>query len=225
MAETVTMNSNVSTQKSSYVKGKIVNGLLRLTYTRTQNTKWTVDNRSSKNEILWIDQPKTNNYKLEEPAKADSIVSGNYRFKLNLKAKDTTEFNVKEACITFDTFTLLNTKADTLMMYSTQGYISDKDKNTLKELSKLLSAKNSLNSTINEMNKNIKNLSSEQDRLRKNVSMLYNSKNTKEQQLKNKWINKIAESEEKIESCLKSIENANSQLNTINKQIAEVINT
>ena len=223
MAETVSMNSKVYTKKSDYIKGIIVNGLLRLTYTRAKNITWAIENKSSKDEILWIDQPITNGYNLEEPAKPDSIVSENYRFKINLKPQQSNEFKIKEVCTTFDTVSLLNTKADTLLMYSNQGYISNKDKVTLAKISKLLAEKTSLKTTVSQMYKNIKSLTNEQNRLRKNVSMLYNSKNAKEQQLKNKWINKIAESEEKIENFQKAIESSNDLLNKNKRQIAEVI--
>jgi hypothetical protein len=225
IAETVTMNSNISSKKSDYIKGKIVNGLLRLTYTRTLTTKWLIDNKSLKPQKLWIDQPVTKNYNLEAPKKADSIVSGNYRFKINLKSNDTTEFNIIQSTTTFDMVSLTRAKEDTLLMYSKKGYISDKDKNILKKLTVLLAKKTSLKAIVDQIYKEIKSLSEDQNRLRKNVAMLRNSRNTKEQQLKNKWIDKVAKSEEEIEKKQESLKKANEQLDLINKQIAKTINS
>ena len=223
IAKAVVLNSKVSSTKSNYVKGKIVNNLLKLTYTRTKNTEWLIDNKSSKTQKLWIDQPKAANYSLVEPEKPDATVSGNYRFKIDLKPNDSTIFNVKENRVTYDTVYLTNSNEDTLLIYSEKNYISDKDKKILKKLSSLLAKKSALKSNIDQMQKNIKSLSNDQTRLRKNVSMLYNSRNTKEQQLKNKWIEKIAKSEEEIEKGQEMLKNTNIQLTQIKKQIAQLI--
>ena len=222
IANSLVLKSEINNKKSDYIKGSIVNGLLKLTYTKQKTTVWNIENRTSKNEVVWIDQPVTSGYKLQEPAKANDIVSNSYRFKLKVKPKQSFPFTVKESSPGYQIVSLANASEDTLLLYYGKGYISDADKKVLNKLKTLAAQRTELTNSIAELNRQIQTVTADQKRLRQNISMLYNSRNTKEQKLKAKWIDKVAKNEEAIDKAYKKIQAQQAQLHKVKKEIAKI---
>ena len=223
IANSVILSTEIQSSKSDYIKGSIVNGFLRLSYTQAINTKWNIQNKNKKTVALWIDQPINSGYNLELP-KSDSIVSNCYRFKVDLKPQETTEFKVKEIRSTFDTISLINANESTILLYAGKSYIDTKDREILRKISILAAERAKLQNTVSDMNKQIKFLSEEQIRLRQNVTLLNNSRNAKEQNLRIQWVDKIAQSEENINKCQFTINQANDSLEKIREEINKLIN-
>jgi len=223
IAESITIHPVVSSKRSDYIKGKIVNGLLTLTYTQFINTKWSITNKTNKESVLWLVQPSTHSFKLTKPVKLNAKIKDKYRFEIDLKPSQQTEFNVEEQRISFEKVSLINSSTTSLLTYSNRSFISEKDRKFLKELSTILKDKSVQQRIITDCSKQITVKSNEENRLRKNIKMLNNRGTAKEQRLRSKWIDRVADIEEEIMNVNNKIQEARNKVDLLEKEVSDKI--
>jgi hypothetical protein len=130
----VSIDRKVNQRSDPVTKGTIANGVLTLTYTQNYESTYSIKSQIGKDTVLYLDHPRTSNFKLAEPAKSEEEIDGHHRFKLELKAGQTSELKVRETMLAVSSISLLGTPAETIRFYLQQRYLSEAAKTLLREL-------------------------------------------------------------------------------------------
>ena len=219
----VDVTPQLSSDRSSYFKGKVVNGILTLTCVETLTNKWKIANRGKEPVVIWLNQPKNSRYKLSKPEKPLKEVDNHYRFEIKLNPEETKTFAVEEKRDVNKTVMLNTANEKTIAFYASQKYISKDTQKFLSELSGLMSKKTTYQRQIAEWQRQIEQLSKKQKRLRENIRMLNSRTSTKEKNLRAAWVDTLAESENSIGKLRVKIDSTYNKVVGLETEIANKI--
>ncbi|MBI3830570.1 MAG: DUF4139 domain-containing protein [Planctomycetes bacterium] len=203
-------------------KASLANGVMTLTSVETVVNTWKLVNRGKQDVTLWLDQPKNVYHKLVKPEKPLDEVDNHYRFELALKAGETKDFEVEEKRDIQQAVYISNMGIDQIRFFITQQFLSDATKAFLKDVADLQNQRAELQRQINMWQQQINSNSEEQNRLRNNMNTL-RADRPKEQELRAKWVDQLAASEDKITELRKQIDDASNKLRLQDEQFAKKI--
>ena len=92
----VLVDATQNKQDSSLQTGKIVKGVLDLTYKHVFTQEYVAENKGDHDKTLLIEHPVRAGWKLVEPAKADETTDALYRFKGTVAAGKGSKLTVRE---------------------------------------------------------------------------------------------------------------------------------
>jgi len=219
---TLEVTPQVSSDVKPAHKGSLANGIMTLTSVETVLNTWKLVNRGKQEAILWLDQPKNVHHKLIKPEKPLDEIENHYRFELALKAGESRDFAVEERRDIQQTVYLSNLGVDQIRFYISQQLFSEATKAFLKELADMQQQRAELQRQVNEWNQQVHRLSEEQNRLRNNMNTL-RADRPKEQELRAKWVDQLAASEDKIVELRKLIDDAGAKQRTADEALAKKI--
>jgi len=212
----------IKSQHQPAFKGTLANGVLTLIHVETLSSTWKLTNRGKEDVTLWLDQPKNAIYKLIKPEKPLEEVDNHYRFEVVLKAGETKEFAVEEKRDVHQTVYLANLGEDQIRFYASQQFLSEPVKAFLKEVQDVQVRRAALHRQINEWQQQTNRLNEEQNRLRNNMGSLRTDR-PKEQELRAKWVDQLAASEDQIVDLRKKLDEAQTQLRKLDEELARKI--
>jgi hypothetical protein len=209
----VSIDRKVNQRSDPITKGTIANGVLTLTYTQNYESLYSIKSQIGKDTVLYLDHPKTANFKLAEPAKAEEEVDGHYRFRLELKAGQTAELKVRESMPAVTSISLLGTPAETIRFYLQQRYLSEAAKALLKELISSQGEINRLRARESELAQERTRITEDETRVRQNLQVLRDT--PAELEMRKKYLAQI----EKAEARLDQIREEGRQTTTAKQQL------
>jgi hypothetical protein len=193
----VSIDRKLNQRSDPVTRGTIANGVLTLTYTQNYESIYSVKSQIGKDTVLYLDHPKTPNFKLAEPAKAEEEVDGHYRFRLELKAGQTSELKVRESMPAVSSVSLLGTPAETIRFYLQQRYLSEGAKSLLKELIASQGEINRLRSRENELAQERTRITEDETRMRQNLQVLRDT--PAELEMRKKYLAQIEKAEARLD--------------------------
>jgi hypothetical protein len=193
----VSVDRKVNQRSDPVTKGTIANGVLTLSYTQNYESVYAIKSQIGKDAVLYLDHPKTANFKLAEPAKAEDEVDGYYRFRQDAKAGQTSELRVRETMAASSSVTLMGTPAETIRFYLQQRYLSEAAKAFLKELMASQGEINRLRARENELAQERTRITEDENRVRENLRVLRDTPT--ELEMRKKYLAQIEKAEARLE--------------------------
>ncbi|MFH0775214.1 MAG: hypothetical protein V2A53_06990 [bacterium] len=195
-------------------KCRITNGILVSTYYSINETIYKICNKTNDAQALYLDHPRSLNYTLIEPKKAEEEPSGYYRFRLNLASGEDKDFKVQEQMETSSQISLQNISMEQIKFYLTETPISEEAKRLLSELEGLMEQIAQQKQVYNETNAEYERLLRQQNEYRQNLQVL-KIDNVKERAIREKWVEKLdknVEQTEELKGIMKKAQEKQNQL-------------
>jgi hypothetical protein len=193
----VSVERKVNQRSDPVTKGVVANGVLTLNYTQNFESVYSLKSQIKKDTVLYLDHPKAGGYKLAEPAKAEEDVDGHYRFRVEIKAGQTTELKVRESMPAATTISLLATPAETIRFYLQQRYLSESAKGLLTQLIAAQGEINRMRQHENDLNAERTRITEDETRVRQNLQVLRDTPS--ELELRKKYLAQLERSETRLD--------------------------
>ncbi|MFX1405708.1 MAG: hypothetical protein ACFFBW_02035 [Promethearchaeota archaeon] len=189
-------------------------------------TEYKIKNKTEEQKILYLDHPKTYNYKFVEKPIEPEETSNYWRFKLTLKPKDAITFKLKEQKENYSSNYIWNWSKDEILkrvgFYVKHKFIDEKLENQLKEIADLIQNLNDIKSKRDKLYSERDTMTEEQNRLRENISVL--GDDNQSISLKERYIKKLDDQESRYEAISSELKKLDKDITNLNKQIEEKIN-
>jgi hypothetical protein len=177
-------------------------GVFEAHYHQTQKKTYTIINQTDKQRIIYVEHPYREGWKLSDDTQKPASQTINfYRFRVELKPRETVELPVTETQALMDAYQLADLTSRDVELFVTSNYI---DAAMRAELDKLIDLKLKIvkeNSRIESLDKEANEIGDDQKRLRENIATLKNTAEAK--QLVARYITKAGEQETRIEQIVK----------------------
>jgi hypothetical protein len=177
-------------------------GVFEAHYHQTQKKTYTIINQTDKQRVVYVEHPYRQGWKLSDDTQKPSSQTINfYRFRVELKPRETVELPVIETQALMDTYQLANLTSRDVELFVASNYIDAAMRAELEKLIdlKLRIGKESLR--INALDKEAGEIGDDQKRLRENIATLKNTNEAK--QLVARYIAKAGEQETRLEQIVK----------------------
>lgn len=186
-------------------------------------TEYKIQNKTKEEKELYLDHPKQSNYKIIESSIEPEETPNYHRFKLNLKPKDAVVFKIEERMENYSSYYLWNWDKEYIYkkveFYLSKKFIDEKVEAQLKELGELLAKLSTMRENKEKLISERDRMEDEQSRIRENIAVLGES--SQENALREKYVKKFAEQEERFESIVAEIESLDKEIEVLNKEISE----
>jgi hypothetical protein len=195
-------------------------------YTNSMTT-YKIKNKTDEEKELYLDHPKTYDFKcIEKPVEPEE--TPNYwRFKISLKPKDAITFKLKEQRENYSSAYLWNYSKDDLLkrvsFYVKKKFIDPELENRLKEIAELIQTLNQLRAKQEKLNEERNIMTDEQSRLRENISVL--GEDSQSISLKERYIKKLNDQENRFEEIKKELKEVDKKIKDLNKIVEENMNS
>ena len=165
----VLVDATKNRQESSIQTGKIVKGILHVTFKEVFVQEYLAENKADKSKTLLIEHPVRPGWKLVQPAKADETTETLYRFKGAVGAGKSSRLAVSQELIRGEEIAILTCDLGQLAYYRQVGEIP---KPVRDALAQTMAAKQAMAETerhIQLRQQKINEVSQEQNRIRENM--------------------------------------------------------
>ena len=195
-------------------------------YFTNMMTTYKIKNKTDEEKELYLDHPKTHEFKfIEKPAEPEETTSY-WRFKLTLKPKDAINFKLKEQKENYSSNYIWNYTKDDLLkrvgFYVKHKFIDPELESKLKEIAGLIQSLNDLRSKENKLNEERDLMTDEQVRLRENISVL--GEDSQSVSLKERYIKKLNTQESRFEEITKELKVLDKKIKELNTDIENKMN-
>ncbi len=190
-------------------------------------TTYKIKNKTDEEKELYLDHPKTYEYKVIEKPIEPEETANYWRFKITLKPKDAIVFKIKEQRENYSSIYLWNYSREDLLkrvgFYVKKKFIESDIENRLKEIAELIKTLNDLRSKQEKLDEERNNMTDEQSRLRENISVL--GDDSQSISLKERYIKKFSDQESRFEEINKELKLMDKKIKDLNKTIEEKMNS
>jgi hypothetical protein len=204
----VTMRSNAN--REPVLLAKAMNGVLQVSYYQIDKLVYKLVNQTDKPRVVYIEHPKRAEWKLvDETQKPIDDTQSFYRYRVELKPRETVELPVNERHQITDNYTISSLSRADVDGFIARGAIDDSLRAVLE---KILGIKNRIGeqeARIAAIEAEKTQIGEDQGRLRDNINAL---KNTAEaRQLIVRYVSKANEQETRIEELTKDQKTAEAE--------------
>ncbi len=203
-------------------KCKITNGIMVMNSYSMNETTYKLTNKTGRNQVVYLDHPRTGGYTLMEPKKAEEEIPGYYRFKLDLASGKSIDFTVTEQAETASQIYLQNINTDQIRFYLSQSPLSSGAKKFLEELAVLMGQVSEQKRIYSEYQVELDRLSREQNEYRQNLNVL-NINNPKERELREKWVDKLDKAVERVDTLKSLMKETLDKQNALQQELVKKI--
>ncbi len=210
------------TDKSNSTEGQIAveSGILRIAVKNIAETTYTVKAPPKEARTVVIEHPKMYDYQLVTPDPKATEVSGErYRIRVEVKAGEKAVVPVKLENTAWQSYSLDSLNADYLMTFA--GKRGQLDAGARKQFETLAAKRREMEAIdikINELDQRRNQIFNDQERIRENLQSL-----TEKSEVKQKYLNKLNEQEDKIAGIDAEKESLSAQRLQRQQELAELI--
>ena len=165
----VTVHASDNTQANSLLTGKIVKGVLELTYKQLFSQDYTAEDKSETPKNLLIEAPKHPGWTLVEPKKPLESTDALYRFEGKLDPHKPSKLTVREEHVELQRMAILPMDSAVIETYVRTGEIPKDVRDALSQTAQLKGALVDTQRQIAERQQKINEISAEQSRIRENM--------------------------------------------------------
>ena len=195
-------------------------------YYTNMTTTYKIKNKTEQEKELYLDHPKTNEYKVIEKPVEPEETTNHWRFKLILKPKDAVVFKLKEQRENYSSNYIWNFNKEDLLkrvgFYVKQKFIDPDLETKLKEIAGLIQTLNDLRVKNDKLNEERDLMTDEQVRLRENISVL--GEDSQSISLKERYVKKLNTQESRFEEIKKELKILEKKIKELNTDIENKMN-
>ncbi len=182
---------------SAVVTGKIVKGVLELSFSDEFRQVYSVENKSPKDKTLIIEHPRDarGGWELRDTADPVETTDALYRFKLPVAAGKTESFPVQLRKVRAQTLALLPADVGQILVYARSGAIPQEVRDVLLRAIEMKNAMTDLTRRINERAQRMEAISTGQNRIRENMRTI-----DRNSDYYNRLLTKLNEEETQLEN-------------------------
>jgi len=189
-------------------------------------TTYKIKSKTDEEKELYLDHPKTYEYKFIDKPVEPEETANYWRFKLTLKPKDAIVFKLKEQRENYSSNYLWNYSKEDLLkrvgFYVRKKFIESGLENQLKEIAELIQALNDLRAKEEKLIEERDVMTDEQSRLRENISVL--GEDSQSISLKERYVKKLSDQESRFEEINKELKILDKKIKELNKNVEEKMN-
>lgn len=190
-------------------------------------TNYKIKNKIDEIRELYIDHPKIKDNIIKESPVEPEETTNYWRFKISLKPKESILFDIKEQEENYASYYLWDQSKEDLLnkisFYIRKTYIDEDTETELKKIAMLLGNLNNLKNDKSKLINEREEMTIEQERIRKNISVLGDS--TQEGKLKEKYVMKLSEQENRYEIIKAEIERVDKEIKELTNKIEKELET
>ncbi|TKJ22343.1 MAG: hypothetical protein CEE43_07265 [Promethearchaeota archaeon Loki_b32] len=195
-------------------------------YYTNMTTTYKIKNKTEQEKELYLDHPKTYEYKVIEKPVEPEETTNYWRFKLTLKPKDAVVFKLKEQRENYSSNYIWNFNKEDLLkrvgFYVKQKFIDPDLETKLKEIAGLIQTLNDLRAKDDKLNEERDIMTDEQVRLRENISVL--GEDSQSISLKERYIKKLNTQESRFEEIKKELKILEKKIKELNTDVENKMN-
>jgi hypothetical protein len=166
----IRVDADSNTAQSAVTTGKIVKGVLNLTYKDLYTQDYVAQNKGDKDKTLLIEHPKRGGgWKLIDTQDPAETTEQLYRFRGQSPAGKQTKLVVKEENVRLELVEVLPADVGALQVYARTGTIPAAVRDALAKAINLKFAMMDTDRQIQERQQRINEITAEQDRMRNNI--------------------------------------------------------
>ncbi|HMF34821.1 MAG TPA: hypothetical protein VKK79_25595 [Candidatus Lokiarchaeia archaeon] len=194
-------------------------------YYADRDTLYKMNNKTAAEKILYVDHPKTSDYKIRETEKKLNYkeTPTTWRFELKLHPKKGSKFTVPERREISSTYYILDMDHEGLRnkieFYLSGELIDPKQEEKLREIAETIAEKKQLQRQVDDLEAEINEITNEQSRLRQNLQVLTDS--LAEKDLKEKYIQKFEAQEQTLEANREQQKQLKEQIQVLEEKVKE----
>lgn len=197
----VTVDADKTATSNDITTGKIVRGVLDLTYKTILTREYVIDNKADTARRMLIEHPRSGGFELVETVKPVETTDVLYRFEDTVEPGKASKLTVKEQRIYEQRFALINWSADQVNVYVRMTQIPKPVRDALTEVARRRQAIQLTQRQIEEARQLIRSITDEQGRMRANMERV-----DRNSQYYQRLLTKLNDQETQIEQTQSKIE-------------------
>ena len=205
--------------KQAIAKGRIVRGVLELTYEVEQTTVYRIKAPARENREVLIEHPRQQGWKIVKPdPKEVELTDDKYRIRRNIEAGKQAKVTVLLTMPRVQTVALTGQRKDFYLAYAKNGELSDKLRQALRQMAQLRDTVDGHQRRLKELEGERNLIHQEQQRIRDNLARI-----PRDSDLHKRYMKKLDVQEDKLETILASTEDTREKFNAANKALGDYI--
>ena len=214
----VLVHTSNNAQQNQLLTGKIVKGVLELTYKQTLTQDYTAEDKAETPKTLLIEAPRHSDWKLVEPAKPLETTDALYRFEGKLTPHQPSKLTVKEEHTDLQKMEILPMDPGTIAVYLRSGEIPQDVKDALSKAAQLKGALTDAQRQTQAKQALINQISQEQTRIRENMKAVSPSSDYYK-----RLITELDQQETQIQDLHKQVEDLKKQQDQKQKDLEDYL--
>lgn len=177
---------------------RVINGVLQAHYHQTETKAYTITNQTDKPRVVYVEHPMRGNWTLapDGPKPAEQTASF-YRFRVELKPRETVEIPVTERRALMDTYSITNITPRDMELFVSRRYLDDATRAALEKILEIKGKIASVDSRVRDNEREATEIARDQERLRENIKALGDTSEAR--QLIARYVAKAGEQETRLE--------------------------
>lgn len=177
---------------------RVVDGAFQAHYYEAEKKTYTITNQTDKPRIVYVEHPLREGWRLtEETQKPVEKTQNAYRFRLELRPRETVELKVGEHRALMDSYLLSNLTPRDLQLFVSRRYLDETSRVALEKIINLKGQIADIGTAVEEIDSEAAEIAKDQARLRENIKAL--GQTTDARQLIARYVAKANEQETRIE--------------------------
>lgn len=203
---------------SRLTAAKIVQGVLQLSRLNTWNQVYTIKNNADGKRTLIIEHPFDADRELVAPESFEEKTPEVYRFRVPIDADTAGKFEVRTQQVTQQVVHLMKASEDSFLSYAKSGEIAPAVRNALMKAAQLKRELEQRKQMLSQLEAQKQQIETGQERLRKNIEAV-----GRDSELGKRYISKLGEEEDQLESFAMRIGEAQQQVNAKQKELDDYL--
>lgn len=200
-------------------KGRIVRGVLELTYEQEQHTTYRLKAPAKEAREILIEHPRMPGWKIVKPTEAEvELTDGMYRIRHKLEAGAKAEIEVVLTHPDLQTFALIGQRGNFYMAFAENGELDPKLKKAFAEMARLRDVVDGRQRRMQELEGERQRIHQEQKRIRDNLSRVPHGSD-----LQKRYLAKLDQQEDALEALLGEAEQTRLAMEQANKKLGDYI--
>ena len=214
----VTVQAANNTQNQSLLTGKIVKGILELTYKQVFSEDYTAEDKSDTPRTLLIEAPRHLGWKLVEPVKPQETTDELYRFEGKLQPHQPSKLTVREETVSLQRIEILPMDTNAVAVYLRMGEIPSSVRDVLAKAREFKQALVDTQRQQQEKQQKIQEITQEQSRIRENMKAVSPSSDYYKRLLQ-----ELDEQETQIQDLHKQVQNLQQKQDQQKKELEDYL--
>ena len=188
-------------------------------------TTYKIKNKTNEEKELYLDHPKKSGYKITDSPLEPEETANFWRFKLQVKSKESISFTIKERYRNSTNYYIQKYSKEDLLkrvaFYARQKFIDMQLEEKLREIGDLIGKKADAEQTKAKLEEERDEMTEAQERIRQNIDVLGST--TQENKLRERYVKKFTEQENRYESISNEISKLEKEIDKLYRQIEKKI--
>jgi hypothetical protein len=205
--------------KETIAKGRIVRGVLELTYEAEQATVYRIKAPAHEDREVLIEHPRQKDWKIVEPDPEDvELTDVHYRIRRKIDAGKQENVTVRLTMPRTEIVALSDQDKESYLAHAENGELKDELRNALREMARLRDAVDRHERRMQELESERTRIHQEQQRIRENLNRI-----PRDADLYGRYLVKLNVQEDRIEAVLTEAEETRDAYNAARSVLADYI--